>query len=98
MLFYFPTGQEEKGKHFDRVQAITVETHSLVPRTNKRKLRLFLQSAWGVKPQFVKYFLKEMGFWEPERLGCTPEERQKLYKEAYAWQLSQTNSKTEQDT
>ena len=82
MQFHFPTGLVEEGKHFDRVQAITVETWSYHPRTNKRKLRKFIQQAWGVKPQFVKYFLKQMGFWTADQLGEPAEVRHKLYKEA----------------
>lgn len=93
MQFHFPTGLVEPGKHFDRVQAITVETHSYVARTNKRKLRKFIQSSWGVKTQYVKYFLKAMDFWTPERLGVPAAERQKIYKEALKWQ-SQQESKS----
>lgn len=89
MLFYFPTGVEEQGKHLDRVQVIAVETHSLVPRTNRRKLRKFLKTAWGVKPQYIKFFLKKQNFWSVERLGLSPNERQQLYKEALQWQLKQ---------
>lgn len=87
MQFHFPTGLVEEGKHFDRVQAITVETYSFVPRTNKRKLRKFLVDAWGVKPSWVKFFLKQQGFWSPERLGEPAEVRQAIYKEAMKWQL-----------
>lgn len=96
MMFYFPTGLEEQGKHLDRVQVISVETNSLVPRTNRRKLRKFLQDAWGVKPQFIKYFLKAQGFWDTERLGEPPEVRHKLYAEAEKeWQrLVERNSQT----
>jgi len=89
MQFHFPTGQVEKGKHLDRVQAIVVNTYSFHPRTNKRKLRKFLMDAWGVKPQFIKYFLKTMGFWSPEQLGEPPEVRHKIYKEALEWQSKQ---------
>lgn len=91
MQFHFPTGLEEEGKHFTRVQAITVETYSYHPRTNKRKLRKFIQTAWGIKPQYVKFFLKAMGFWTPEQLGESAEVRQQLYKEALKWQQSQTS-------
>ncbi|QMP18278.1 hypothetical protein phiV141_21 [Vibrio phage phiV141] len=91
MQFHFPTGLEEEGKHFTKVQSITVETYSYHPRTNRRKLRKFIQDAWGVKPQFVKLFLKEMGFWTPEQLGESAEARQKLYAEALKWQQSQTS-------
>lgn len=94
MQFHFPTGLEEPGEFFARVQSITVETYSYHPRTNRRKLRKFIQSAWGVKPQYVKLFLKEMGFWTPGQLGESADVRHKLYAEALKWQqqqLSQTN-------
>lgn len=92
MQFHFPTGLEEKGAAMDKVQVICVETYSYVPRTNRRKLRKFLMTAWGVKPCYTKYFLKAMGFWSTERLGEPPAVRQEMYKQALAWQNEELKS------
>ncbi|CAM0008746.1 hypothetical protein VPHK436_0037 [Vibrio phage K436] len=95
MEFHFQIDEVEavEGEKITRVPTIRIETYSFHPRTNKRKLRKFLASAWGIKPQYIKYVLKTMGFWEPERLGVVdPLERQAIYKEALAWQERELNS------
>lgn len=98
MEFGFKTGYEEPGKHFTKVEVIRVDTGSIHPRTNKRKLRKFFQSAWGIKTQYLKMFFKQQGLWDMERLGVAcPKARHRLYKEALEWQLS-TDSKTEPRT
>ena len=98
MQFGFRTGNEEAGDHFTKVETIVVDTGSIHPRTNKRKLRKFFKSAWGIKSQYIKYFFKTQGLWDMERLGVTcPKTRHRLYEEALKWQ-SLIDSKTEPRT
>lgn len=92
MLFYFRTGAEEQLEQITKVGAIAVETYSYHPRTNKRKLRKFLSTAWGIKPQYIKQTLKLMHFWTPEELGEPVAVRHALYKEALEWQSNELKS------
>ena len=64
MKFYFPINESEQG---GSVTVDVVNTESTCARTNKRKLREYL-NARGVPEKEHKVVLKAMGFWG-ERLG-----------------------------
>lgn len=87
MLFYIKTGRNKladksKGETLDRIGVDSLETESLHPRTNKRKLREALIKRYGVHPTMVKWAMKQLGWWSPERLGITcPKERHKRYEQ-----------------
>lgn len=74
MLFYIKTGKNKladksKGETVDRIGVESIETNSLHPRTNKRKLREILQKRYGIHPTMLKWAMKQLGWWTPERLG-----------------------------
>lgn len=71
-------GSRETGQTLDRIGVDCIDTGSLVPRTNRRKLRQILVARYGVHPTMVKWALKELGFWTPDRLGLEPKERQRV--------------------
>lgn len=81
MLFRIPTGREQYvGGELKAtaVEFLQLDTGSAVARTNRRKLRRYLTQVEGIKPQWVKYVMKELGFWDKDVLGIPPEERAKL--------------------
>lgn len=94
MEFIFKTGNESAfGKTLTSVECIRCETNSLHPRTNRRKLRKFAVDVLGIKPHYVKMFLKDyMGLWTPERLGVAcPLERMQIREEEAKWLRSESN-------
>lgn len=83
MLFYLKNGNDkladrEKGEGLDRIGVDTLETDSLVPRTNRGKLRRILISRYNVDPKYVKWAMKQLGWWSPERLGITDVQQRRL--------------------
>ncbi len=69
MRFLIKTGNEVKGNHLTQVETLALETDSYVARTNRRKLRVWLVRELKVRPDMVKWALKELGFWDAERIG-----------------------------
>lgn len=73
---------DKKGE-FEGVEAIRIDTGSIVPRSNRRHIRKVLTEGLGVKPQYVKYAMQQLDFWSVERLGIPCGfRRNQLYAEA----------------
>jgi hypothetical protein len=64
----FPTGEIiNKSKHFEHVPTDMLETFSLVPRTNKRKIRKYLVVHVGIAPSMVKRAMRDLDLIEIPR-------------------------------
>ncbi len=76
MLFYIKTGNDKladksKGESLDKIGVDSIETYSLHPRTNRRKIRCILIKRYGVRPHMVKWAMQQLGWWQPQQLGIT---------------------------
>lgn len=96
MRFYMQTGNtKDLGKKtgVEGVEAVRIDTGSIVPRTNRKWIRKVLVEAFGVKPCYVKYVMKTMGFWTADELGVScPMKRHAIYKEAIEYAKNQQSS------
>ena len=93
MRFYMQTGDiRAMGKKtgVEGVEAVRIDTGSIVPRTNRKWIRKVLVEALGVKPCFVKYVMKTMNFWTADELGVAcPKKRHEMYREVIAYAKNQ---------
>ena len=60
LMFEAKEPVKTEGKIFEKVNMNVLETNSLNPRTNKRKLRKYLVSVVGIAPCMVKQAIRDM--------------------------------------